>query len=164
MRALRLLIAAGAGLGVACYAAAMFLTVADVVGRRFGAPILGVIDLVQLAVLAGCWLVIPYAFLAGAHVGVDLVVDHLPGRLTRAFRALAGLAGAALVGLILWGSWGAAQQQMMFGDVSQQLGIPIVYYWAPLLAGAALSVVAALVTVADALAGHPDHRPELNAE
>lgn len=164
MRALRLLIAAGAGLGVAAFAAAALLTVADVVGRRFGAPIVGVIDLVQLCVLAGAWLVIPYAFLAGAHVGVDLVVEHLPARLNRVFRAVAGLAGAALALLILWGSWGAARQQMMFGDVSQQLGIPIIWYWAPLLLGAALSILAALLTVADALAGHPDRTPELNAE
>lgn len=164
MRAVRLLIAAGAGIGVAAFSAAALLTVADVVGRRFGAPIVGVIDLVQLCVLAGAWLVIPYAFLVGAHVGVDLVVEHLPDRLNRVLRAVAGLAGAALALLILWGSWSAARQQMMFGDVSQQLGIPIVWYWAPLLLGAGLSILAALLTVADALAGHPDHRPELNAE
>ncbi len=164
MRAFRLLIAAAAGLGVAAYAAAMFLTVADVIGRRLGAPILGVIDLVQLCVLAGSWLAIPYAFLAGAHVGVDLLVESIPDRFNRALRALAGLAGALLVALILYGSWGAAKQQMMFGDVSQQLGIPILYYWVPLLVGAALSVVAALITVVDALADHPDRNPELNAE
>lgn len=156
MRVLRRLIAAAAGVGVAAYAAAMLLTVADVVGRRFGAPIVGVIDLVQLAVLAGAWLVIPYAFLVGAHVGIDLLVEHAPARLARVLRAVAGLAGAVLVGLVLWGSLGAARQQMTFGDVSQQLGIPIVWYWAPLLAGAALSIVAALVTIADALAGPPD--------
>lgn len=39
------------------------------------------------------------------------------------------------------------QQKMMFGDRSQQLGIPIVYYWVPLLVGVALSIMAAALTL-----------------
>lgn len=149
LRLLRGLLTAAAAAGVLAYAAAALLTVVDVVGRRAGFPLLGVIDLVQLFVLGGAWLVIPYAFLVGAHVGVDLLVDALPGRLTRVVRAVGSLAAAGLLVLILRACLGAFEQQLLFGDRSQQLGIPIVWYWVPLLTGVALSVVAALLTVVD---------------
>jgi len=149
LRVLRGLVTSAAVVGVLAYAAAALLTVVDVIGRRAGFPILGVIDLVQLFVLGGAWLVIPYAFMAGAHVGVDLLVDALPARLNRLVRVLGGVAAAALLGLVLQACVGAYEQQLLFGDRSQQLGIPITWYWVPLLAGVALSIVAALLTVVD---------------
>jgi TRAP-type C4-dicarboxylate transport system permease small subunit len=105
------------------------------------------VDLVQLFVLGGAWLVIPYAFMTGAHVGVDLVVETLPPAVQRTMRAVASLAACALLGLILMESYKAFQMQILFGDRSQQLGIPILYYWVPLLIGVALSIVAALLTL-----------------
>lgn len=144
---LRRLITAVAGVGVLCYAAAALLTVADIIGSRFGLPIVGVIDLVQLFVLAGAWLVIPYAFVAGAHVGVDLVVDMLPTRWRRLIRALMSVVAVVLLSLILNECFKTYELKVLFGDRSQQLGIPITWYWLPLLAGVALSIVAAALTI-----------------
>lgn len=144
---LRGLVAAAALAGVLAYAAAALLTVADIVGRQLGTPIPGVVDLVQLCVLGGAWLVIPYAFLVGAHVGVDLVVDSFPEPMRRALRAVASLAAVVVLGLMLRQCWESFQMQMLFGDRSQQLGIPILWYWVPLLFGIGLSMVAALLTL-----------------
>lgn len=144
---LRGLVTAAAILGVVGYGAAALLTVADVVGRQLGTPIPGVVDLVQLCVLGGAWLVIPYAFLVGAHVGVDLLVESFPQVARRALRAVAAVAAVGLLGLMLLECTKAFQMQLLFGDRSQQLGIPIVWYWVPLLAGVGLSMVAALLTV-----------------
>lgn len=146
-RALRTLIAAAGICGVLAYAAAAGLTVADIVGRQANLPIPGVVDLVQLFVLAGAWLAIPYAFLTGAHVGVDLLVDTFPARLRAPLQVLARLAAIALLALMLRECHATLQQKMMFGDRSQQLGIPIVYYWVPLLVGVALSIMAAALTL-----------------
>ncbi|QFU16101.1 TRAP transporter small permease [Microvirga thermotolerans] len=144
---LRGLIAACAVAGVLAYAAAALVTVADIVGRQIGTPILGVVDLVQLFVVAGAWLVIPYAFLTGAHVGVDLLVESFPKAAERLLRAVASVTAAGLLALMLVYCYDAFQQQLTFGDRSQQLGIPIMWYWVPLLVGTALSIVAAVLTI-----------------
>ncbi|MFC3292738.1 TRAP transporter small permease, partial [Modicisalibacter luteus] len=133
--------------GVAAYAAAALLTVADVIGRQLGLPIPGMVDLVQLFVLGGAWLVIPYAFMTGAHVGVDLLVDSFPKRLAVVMRGVAAMAALGLMALMLYFCYATFQQQVMFGDRSQQLGIPIFYFWLPLLFGVGLSMVAIVLTL-----------------
>ena len=155
---LRSLVTLSAAVGVAASAAAALLTVADIIGRQLGHAVSGVVDLVQLFVLGGAWLVIPYAFMTGAHVGVDLLVELLPRPLTRALRGVAGLAAMALLAMMLYFCYATFQQQMMFGDRSQQLGIPIFYYWVPLLFGVGLSIVGI------ALGLVPSRQPVLAAE
>ena len=58
---------------------------------------------------------------------------------------LAGI--LALLCAILWYSWGQAVIQVRQGDRSVTLGIPMAAYWAPLLLGTALSMLAALVVL-----------------
>ncbi len=147
LQILRALVIVSAGTGVAAYAAAALFTVGDVIGRQIGMPIPGVIDLVQLCVLGGAWLVIPYAFLTGAHVGVDLLVESFPRALETLLRTMAGLAAIALLTMMFSYCYDTFQQKLMFGDRSQQLGIPIFYFWIPLLYGVALSIVAAALAI-----------------
>jgi TRAP-type C4-dicarboxylate transport system permease small subunit len=144
MRWLDRAIEALAILGVAAYAAAALVTVADIVGRRFGLPIDGVVDLVQLGVIAGAWFVIPWAFLAGSHVSVDFLQARMPDVAGRALEMLAALLAGGLLLLMLYYGYQAASVQRMLGDRSQQLGIPIVWYWAPQLLGQAAAVAALL--------------------
>jgi TRAP-type C4-dicarboxylate transport system permease small subunit len=128
--------------GVAAYAAAALVTVADIVGRRFGLPVDGVVDIVQLCIMAGAWFVIPWAFVAGAHVSVDFVQARMPETLARMVEILAALMAGALLLLMLRYGYDAAIMQRLLGDRSQQLGIPIIWYWAPQLLGQALAVLA----------------------
>lgn len=140
-----------AALGVLAYAGAALVTVADVLGRRVGLPIEGVVDLVQLFVVTGAWLVMPYAFMAGAHVSVDFVLNLLPAALAAPLRILAALVALALVGLMLWYGVETFKVRTMFGDRSQQLGIPVAWYWYPLLLGLAVSLLGVLIHLFDAL-------------
>jgi TRAP-type C4-dicarboxylate transport system permease small subunit len=135
-----------AALGVAAYAAAALVTVADILGRRFGAPVAGVVDLVQLFVTAGTWAVIPWAFVAGAHVAVEFLTARLPARARRVLAGISALLAAAILVLMLRYGWDAFAIQARLGDRSQQLGIPIAWYWWPLLAGQAACLLA-LVSV-----------------
>ncbi|QIE54066.1 TRAP transporter small permease subunit [Pikeienuella piscinae] len=138
---LRRFLRAIAGLGVLAYALAALVTVADILGRQVGVPIDGVVDLVQLFVMAGAWLVMPYAFMAGAHVGVDFLVGALPAAPAAALRLIAATLAFTLLALMLWQGVLTYETRTMFGDRSQQLGIPIAWYWWPLLAGLALSLL-----------------------
>ena len=141
------LLLVSAGIGFASFAVAAVLTVTDIIGRQVGWPIIGIVDLVQLCVLSGAWLVIPYAFLKGSHVGVDLLVLLLPPTFNRFFEILANLAAAVLLLLMLGACIEVYSQQVLFGDRSQQLGIPITWYWLPLLTGVGLSILAVLLSV-----------------
>ena len=141
MSALRRLVELLAVLGVLAYGGAALVTVADVVGRRLGMPVEGVVDLVQLCVVTGAWPVMPYAFLAATHVSVDFLVERLPPALVVALRIFAAAVAFVLMALIAKTGWDTFTVRTMFGDRSQQLGIPIAWYWYPLLAGSVLSLV-----------------------
>ncbi|WP_201740596.1 TRAP transporter small permease [Paracoccus aeridis] len=134
-------------IGVLSYCTAAAVSVADVIGRRFGMPVVGVVDLVQLFVMAGAWLCIPWGFAAGAHVGVDFLLERMPAGAARGLQAVAAVIAAAVMALVLWKCFGAWQMQALLGDKSQQLGIPMSYFWVPLLVGAAASMLAALAVV-----------------
>lgn len=140
-------------IGVLAYGAAAAVTVADILGRQFGLAVIGVVDLVQLFVVAGAWLVIPWAFVSGAHVGVDYIIAALPDRAERTVRAAAALLAGALLALMLRYGIDAYELQAMMGDRSQQIGIPIGWFWLPLLAGQAIALVAILVVIAEAILG-----------
>jgi TRAP-type C4-dicarboxylate transport system permease small subunit len=144
MRWLDRAIEALAMLGVGAYAAAALVTVADILGRRFGLPIDGVVDIVQLCIMTGAWFVIPWAFVAGAHVSVDFLQARMPDMMGRTVEILAALMAGALLILMLRYGYGAASVQRMLGDRSQQLGIPIVWFWAPQLLGQGAAALAAL--------------------
>lgn len=144
-----------AGLGVLAYCAAAAISVADVIGRRIGMPVLGVVDLVQLCVIAGAWLSIPWAFTAGAHVGVEFLLERMPQGWARGLQLVAALAAIVLMALILWKCWEAWRMQALLGDRSQQLGISMGFYWLPLLLGAAASIAAAGTVAFRLVTGRP---------
>ena len=137
--------------GVACLMAAGLVTVADIVLRFFGGAVPGAVDLVQLFVMATVFAAIPWAFFSDGHVSVDLLSDAFPASVQRALRLAAALAAAGVMALILVYGWQAAALQARFGDVSQNLALPMAWYWAPLLVGAALSILACLIAAVEAL-------------
>ncbi len=143
----RSLVSALAALGVAAYGGAALVTVADVIGRNFDLPVQGVVDLVQLLVVTGAWLVMPFAFMSGAHVGVDFVVKALPAVLRAPLRLGAAAVALALVGLMLWYGFETFDVRSAYGDRSQQLGIPVAWYWYPLLVGLTLSLLGIVLEV-----------------
>jgi TRAP-type C4-dicarboxylate transport system permease small subunit len=132
-------------LGVAAFGAAALVTVVDILGRRIGYPIEGVVDLVQLSVVTGAWLTMPFAFYTATHVTVDFLLAALPASLVIPLKVLGALASFVLVGLMLWRGYLTFETRTMFGDKSQQLGIPIAWYWYPLLVGLAVSLPAILL-------------------
>lgn len=152
-RTVDLVFRATALFGIACLLGAAMVTVADIGLRFFGAAIPGVVDIVQLLILVTGFAAIPFAFHRDAHVSVDLFSQVFPRRIQSLLVVLASLGGVALMGLILYYGWEAAKAQMMYGDVSQNIRIPMLWYWLPLLVGSALSVLAGVLATLQALAG-----------
>lgn len=153
-----------ASVGVVFLLGAMLVTMSDVVLRLvarmsayfFDAPlnliVPGIVDITQLLVIAVAYLAMPYAFLTGSHVSVDLVTDRFPPRLLAVVRAGGALLSLCFMAAVTWYGGQAALLQYGYGDSSHTIAIPILWYWTPLLIGAALSVVATALLMAGSLA------------
>lgn len=135
--------------GMAALSVTIGVVIADITMRStVGRSILGTVDITQLAVMTCAFWAIPFTFLRGGHVTVEIATGSLPPRLRAVMDGLAALLGAVFVAMIGWYGWTSAQQAMQYGDLSQNLGIPMILYWVPLISGCALSVVATLVVAA----------------
>ncbi|WP_051332557.1 TRAP transporter small permease [Cucumibacter marinus] len=146
-------------LGITALVGAIVVVVLDIVLRRLGGrSFIGTVDLTQLCLVAAASWSIPYAFSRGAHVTVDLISGWLPRGMPQVLDAIALVTGAALLAFLFYLSWGRAMEQLAYGDVSQDLAIPMIWYWVFLLSGLAVSVLAAL-TVAFEHATGLRHEP-----
>jgi len=129
-------------LGVALLLICALLNVGDIATRRvIQLQISGMVDVTQLMVMACAFLCIPYTFMKEAHIDVDFVVNTLPLRVRYVMMSLWGLTGAAFMGTVTWYAGIAASQALTNGDSSTTIGVPMVYYWVPLLFGCALSAL-----------------------
>ena len=122
----------------------VLLTIADIVLRSVSTlTVSGMVDIMQLCILTGAMLAIPHAFLTDQHVAIDLFADLMPRGVQLALRIAAAFLAIAFLSGVLWFSFGQAMNEA--GDRSQTIGIPMIWYWAPFLAGIALSVFANVV-------------------
>ena len=128
--------------GVAAYVAAVLVTMADILARQWGGAVPGVVDIVQLFILAGAYLVIPYTFLTDGHVSVDLLTAALPSQPAAVLKSLAAVLALVVLLPMLVKTYQSAMGQLALGDRSQTIGIPLIWYWAPLVLGVGLSVLA----------------------
>jgi TRAP-type C4-dicarboxylate transport system permease small subunit len=132
--------------GIAMLAVAMAITMADIVLRRlFAFAMSGTVDLVQLCIMSTAFLSIPYAFVRTSHVAIEAATDLLTECALALVKALAAFAGLGFMAAVGWFGLQQARLQYDYGDVSQTIAIPMLYYWLPLLAGAALAVLATAV-------------------
>ena len=141
--------------------AAMAVTITDVVlrwisrsvgmitGEALSLAVLGVVDIVQLFILAAAYMAIPYAFSIGSHVGVDIFVQQMTQRKRAFLASISAILSAGLMLLILIYCTEQAILQQGYGDRSLTVGIPIIWYWVPVLVGSALSVVATALIAVD---------------
>jgi len=142
--------AASALAGALALAAGMIVVLADILTRRLLAtPLVGVNDLVQLAVVASACLALPLAFARGAHVAVEFVTRRWPGGVQRGLvRTLALVEAGFLLLLFVYGVE-QARSRLSLGDVSPTLGLSVAVYWLPYLFGIGLSIPAALLALLD---------------
>ncbi|WP_224404929.1 TRAP transporter small permease [Afifella sp. IM 167] len=144
-RALAAVIDGFAFLGIAGLAVAVALTCADILWRRIvGGAFIDIVDVTSLCLVAAASWTIPYAFLHGHHVSVELLADRLPRRVRAGLAVLAALLGAALLAFLFWLGAGSARQAFAYGDTTLNLAIPMIVPWAIFLWGLALSALANL--------------------
>lgn len=147
------------GISLMAYIALIFVTLAalmtclDVVLRQtpMGSPIRGLIDLTQLMVMYAVFFSIAYGFARQSHVAVTALTESLPIQIDRALRILWWLVSVGVLTVLSYAAFNQARLVFSYGDVSQNIRIPMIWYWIPVVAGLLLSALGSLWAVADVL-------------
>jgi TRAP-type C4-dicarboxylate transport system permease small subunit len=125
----------------------MGVTTVDVLLRWLEWGIPGAYEIVTLGMRLLIPLALPYVFWIGGHISVDMLVDRFepPVRriVVRAGVALSALVMAYLTLAVVTRALTVASS----GELTSDLQLLQVYYWIPLILGAALSVPVALYLV-----------------
>ena len=134
--------------GVVFMIIAACITATDVVSRRvLNLSIPGLVDLTQLAMMYAVFMSIAYGYAQRVHVAVTLLTDRAPVRLQKLMAAFWWLLGAIILAILSYASFLQAQAIHSYGDVSQNIRVPMIAYWTPVVAGLALSVLGSLLAV-----------------
>jgi tripartite ATP-independent transporter DctM subunit len=134
-----------------------FVICADVAGRYlFDAPIQGAAEIVGFSVVAALFLAFPSTLRVGRFTRVDVLIELLEARRPGAAALLAVLfhaVGAAVFGLIAWGTWPRLEAAWSSGEITGTPGVftfPVSPFYAVIVFGAAATCVEFLLQLARA--------------
>ncbi len=106
-------------------ASMMFLTFVDVVGRKFGSPIFGSVEIVGFLAIITIAGALPYTHKIDGHVGVEILVRLLPDKAQTTIKIITQSLTLVLFGLATWQMYLYAQDTLHSGEVSMNLGFPV---------------------------------------
>jgi TRAP-type C4-dicarboxylate transport system permease small subunit len=109
----------GGVLGAVALTAIAVIIAAQVIGRQFGATVLGADDLTAFSVAASATLPLAYAFRHGAHIRVDLIIGRLTGRPRFVMETIALVLTTALTAFFAYAMLDLAWDSFEFDDVAQ---------------------------------------------
>jgi len=123
----------------------MLLTTVAVLSRQlFNAPLLGLVDLSELALVACIFVAMPGAFLRDDNIVVD-VIDHLvPPRVTHTLRMFGLVLTLAFLSFSAVTMIEPAWLKFNRGQTTMVLEIDLFYFWVPILFGFYLASAATL--------------------
>ncbi len=135
-----------------------FVICADVAGRYlFSAPIQGAAEIVGFSVVAALFLAFPNTLHVGRFTRVDVLIERLEARRPGA-AALLGvlfhLAGAAVFGLIAWGTWPRFESAWDTAEITGTPGVftfPVWPFYGVIVFGAGATCAEFLVQLARAM-------------
>ncbi len=111
-------------IGAACLVGMTFLTCADVIGRAFGHPIFGSVEIVGFMATLAVVMALPYTHQVNGHIGVELVVRWLPEKTQTLIDICTGILSLLLFALITWRMVIYAHTMQKSGEVSMNLELP----------------------------------------
>ena len=125
----------------------MLLTVADVVLRATtNRPIRGMFEIVELLLACTFFIALPAVFLRDENLVVD-VIDPIRPRWVPWLRRIAELVAIPVLVAMAWQGWQAAAETLVFNDVTSDLALHRILYWAPVLFGLIGAAAAAVVMI-----------------
>ena len=82
------------------------LVVTDVVGRNFGFPVVGIVELAAQTVVISAFLTIPFVMRRGSHIRATIIISRLPEAWRKGFEVLAYAVGVTIFALLAYSSFG----------------------------------------------------------
>jgi len=111
-------------IGAGCLVGMTLLTCVDVVGRAFGHPVFGSVEIVGFMATLAVVMALPYTHQVQGHIGVELVVRWLSEKTQIYIDICTGILSLSLFGLITWRMTLYANTIQESGEVSMNLELP----------------------------------------
>ena len=111
-------------IGAACLVGMMALTCVDVVGRFFGHPVFGSVELVSFMATLSVAMALPYTHKVGGHVGVEIIVRLVSERKQAVITICTGILSLVLFSIVTWRMVTYARTMQLSGEVSLNLELP----------------------------------------
>ena len=111
-------------IGAACLVGMMLLTCVDVVGRAFGYPIFGSVEIVGFMATLAVVMAMPYTHQVQGHIGVEIVVRLFSEKTQTIIDICTGIASLMLFAVITWRMTVYANTMKASGEVSMNLELP----------------------------------------
>jgi len=100
------------------------VTCVDVVGRYFGKPLFGSVEVVGFLATLTVVLALPYTHQERGHIGVELIFRLLPEQWQRYIETITHLVAFFFFVLVTWRMGIYARTMQMSGEVSMNLEMP----------------------------------------
>ena len=111
-------------IGAGCLVGMTLLTCVDVVGRAYGHPVFGSVEIVGFMATLAVVMALPYTHQVQGHIGVELVVRWLSEKTQIYIDICTGILSLSLFGLITWRMTLYANTIQESGEVSMNLELP----------------------------------------
>jgi len=111
-------------IGTVCLAGMTFLTCIDVIGRFFGHPILGSVEIVGFMATLAVAAALPYTHQMKGHIGVEIMVRLFSQRTQTIIELCTNFLSLGLFALITWRMTVYALTMQASGEVSMNLEFP----------------------------------------
>ena len=141
-RVLSLVYVSAAALGGLCLISVLGLVMVQAAGRWMGIPFGGLTEMATYGMAASLFLPLGYAFKAGAHIRIGLLLDRLPEQRRWILDLWCLIIGFGLSAFLAWSAVAMTRTSFIIGDVSP--GADATPLWIPQVAMACGTVVFAL--------------------
>jgi TRAP-type C4-dicarboxylate transport system permease small subunit len=111
-------------IGAACLVGMMLLTCVDVVGRAFGYPIFGSVEIVGFLATLAVVMAMPYTHQVQGHIGVEIVVRLFSEKTQIIIDICTGIVSLILFAVVTWRMTVYANTMQASGEVSMNLELP----------------------------------------
>ena len=113
--------------GAVCLVGMMLLTCADVVGRAFGYPIFGSVEIVGFMATLAVVMAMPYTHQVQGHIGVEIVVRLFSETTQTIINICTSILSLILFAIVTWRMTVYARTMKASGEVSMNLELPEYY-------------------------------------
>ena len=111
-------------IGATCLVGMMLLTCVDVVGRAFGHPIFGSVEIVGYMAILSVVMAMPYTHQVQGHIGVEIIVRLFSEKTQTIIEICTGILSLILFAIVTWRMTVYANTMEKSGEVSMNLELP----------------------------------------